>query len=404
MRLRSVLRFSWKNLWTHRLRTILTVGGVTIGIAAIVFLVSLGFGLEQLVTSQVANFKAFGIIDIPSASLKSGKIDALALDKIRAIGHVTQVERVVDLAGRVRLTDQNSTTETVVVGAPPAYFDLADITIEPGQSYPEDSTDQALASRALVNLLGFEQNPDGILKQPLVLDLIIPETSRADDDVNGPLVKEGLTLTIVGITPETGSPTLSIPYALAEREGIINATSMKIRIDDRDAVPTIRQQIENLGFFTEYIGDTVNQITQVFGVFRIVLGSFGIIALIVAAIGTFNTLTISLMERIREVSLLKMLGMQRTDVFKLFIAESLTIGILGGVLGSGFGYGVAEGANRLVSFLAARASADPVRIFETPVSFLIIMGVGSVVVGFLTGIYPTIRAIRTNPLDALRYE
>ncbi len=404
MRLKSIVRFSWKNLWAHRLRTALTVGGVTIGVSAIVFLVSLGFGLEQLVSSQVANFEAFTIIEVPSAAPPTGKINQEAVDKISDIGHIKEIERIVDLAGRVRLGSQNSTTETVVTGVQPPYFDLADLTLAGGQLFSKGETDKVVINTALASLLGYSANPTDALKQTVSLDLIVPKTLRAPDLTDGPAVKEKLSVQVVGLTPDNQGPIMYVSQALTDGQGVVNSTSMKIKVDDRAAVPVVRKQMENMGFVTEYVGDTVDQISQVFSVFRIVLGGFGTIALIVAALGTFNTLTISLMERIREVSLLKMLGMKRKDVFKLFINESLTIGILGGLSGTLFGLAVGYGLNRLVTHFALKAGADPVSIFYTPMNFIMFVGISSIAVGFLTGLYPSLRAIKTNPLDALRYE
>lgn len=404
MRLKALIKFSVKNLIAHRLRLTLTVGGVAIGVSAIVFLVSLGFGLEQLVTSQVANFEAFTIIDVPSANPPSGKINQESIDRLSKIPHITLIERIVDLAGRVRLSDKDSTTETVVIGVKPKYFDLSDIQLTAGKFYATGVTNEAVVSLGLANLIGFKENPAALVGKSINLNLILPESLRKPDTVEGPLVTDDLQLKVVGLTTEESGPIIYIDHKLADEQGIVNSTTMKIQVDDKDAVPTVRKQMENSGFATEYIGDTVNQITQVFNVFRLVLGSFGVIALIVAALGTFNTLTISLIERIREVALLKMLGMKRADVFKLFINESITIGVFGGVIGALGGVGIGLGANALVSNLASRSGADAVTLFYTPPIFLVVIGIGSFFVGFLTGLYPALRAIKTNPLDALRYE
>lgn len=404
MKLKALMKFSWKNLWAHRLRMFLTVGGVAVGVAAIVFLVSLGYGLEQLVTSQVANFEAFTIIDVPSANPPSGKINQESIDRMSKIPHITLIERIVDLAGRVRLSDQDSTTETVVIGSNPKYFDLSDITLATGKIYDQDSTTETVVSTGLANLIGYKDKTDELIGKELALNIILPKSLRKPDTTEGPVVIENIKLKVVGLTTEDSGPIMYVDHKLADEQGIVNSTTMKVQVDDKESVPTVRKQMENSGFATEYIGDTVNQITQVFNIFRLVLGSFGAIALVVAALGTFNTLTISLIERIREVALLKMLGMKRADVFKLFINESITIGVVGGVFGALSGVGIGFGLNTIITKLAERSGSDPVSIFYTPPSFLIMIAVGSFVVGFLTGLYPALRAIKTNPLDALRYE
>lgn len=404
MTFQALFRFSWKNLWAHRMRAILTVGGVSIGVSAIVFLVSLGFGLERLVTSQVANFQAFTLIDVPSAASPTGKVNQETIDKIQSFGHIALVERVIDLAGRARLQDQDSTTETVVVGVTPTYFDLVDTTLSGGSYFSDQVVNDGVINQALAGLLGFSDNPTDALQKEISIDIIIPKSARAADLTEGAIVKERIPITVVGVTADSQNPVLYLPQKLTDQQGVVNSSSMKIQVDDQEAVPGIRKQIENLGFATEYIGDTVDQITQVFGVFRIVLGSFGVIALLVAALGTFNTLTISLIERIREVALLKMMGMKNADVFRLFISESLTIGVFGGVSGAISGYSIGFFANMIISRLASKAGGDAVTIFYTPWSFIVLIALGSIIVGVLTGLYPSYRAIKTNPLDALRYE
>jgi ABC-type antimicrobial peptide transport system permease subunit len=148
----------------------------------------------------------------------------------------------------------------------------------------------------------------------------------------------------------------------------------------------------------------VSEISRVFSLFRVILGIFGLIALIVAALGAFNTLTISLLERIREVGLFKALGMRNKDIYKLFLTESLFIGIFGGTLGLILGGFLGQGINVILKFMAQRAHAEAIPLFITPWFFALGVALFSVVVGFLTGWYPSKRAVKIDPLDALRYE
>lgn len=404
MKLYSLLFIAWRNLWAHRLRATLTIGGVTLGVGAIVFLVSLGFGLERLVTNQVANFDAFTQIDVPSANLKTGKINDEAITRIGKISHVSEINEVVDLAARARLASQKSTSETVAVGANPKYFNLTQTTIKNGRPYTHDSRTEIVINESLANLLGFEGKVNTAVGKELMLDLIIPADLRARDTSETPLVKSDIYVLIVGIAAGTDSPTLFMPLKLADAYGVVNRTSLKIKVDNRDNIPQVRQAIENSGFSTEYVGDTVDQIAQVFSLFRVVLGGFGLIALTVAALGTFNTLTISLMERIREVGLLKTLGMKQKDIFRLFMAESLTIGVIGGLVGLVLASLTGWALNAALQALAVQSGADIVTVYYTPASFIIGVALGSLVVGFLTGIYPARRAIKMNALDVIRYQ
>lgn len=405
MRLYNLIYLAWKNLWLHRLRAILTIGGVTLGVGAIVFLVSIGFGLERLVTSQVANFEAFTTVDVPSANLKTGKINQEAIERLKKIPRIAQVDEVVDLAGRARLSSQKSTAETVIVGVKPEYFKAAQVALQSGRFYKEDRRPpEVVINQSLAGLLGFTEKPEAALGKTVLLDLIIPEDLRKRDATEGPLVRSDVAVTVVGIAGDADNPSLFLPLNVAEEAGAISRTSLKIKVESRRWVPEVRKSIENAGFSTEYVGDTVDQISQVFSLFRLVLGAFGLIALLVAALGTFNTLTISLMERIREVGLLKTLGMRERDIFRLFIAESLTIGAIGGILGVIGASAIGWAINAALQALAASSGSDVVSVYHTPWSFILISGIGSLVVGFVTGFYPAYRAIKTSALDVLRYQ
>lgn len=403
MKLTSILRLAWKNLWSHRLRALLTIGGVTIGIGAIVFLVSIAYGLEQLVTNQVVNFDAYSIVDVPSANLKTGKINEEAIGRIRDVAHVKSISQIVDLAGRIKSIDQNSTMETIVAAVEPSYFKMNQITVNDGEQFDGASSNQVVINRSLLKVLGYT-NMDSLGGKKLALDLIIPRDLRTPDASDGPLVKSVDELTVIGVIEDDENPLVYIPLSLADKYGVINRTSLKLRMDNPKSYDQVKEAINNLGFSTEYVGDTVKQIEQVFTLFRLILGGFGLIALVVAALGTFNTLTISLMERVKEVGLLKILGVKRNEIFKLFIVESIAIGAMGGIFGILLSILIGQGLNLFLRYMAERAGAEPVAIYLCTPSLMVTVAIGSLVVGFFTGFYPAYRAIKTKPLDALRYE
>lgn len=398
MKLKIIFKLAYRNLLLHRLRAMLTVVGVTIGIGAIVFLVSLGYGLERLVTSQVANFNAFTVVDVPAANLKTLKLDDATIDKIKKLGHVEKITPVINLAGRVKKEDGASAAETVIVGAESDYWKLAEIYTEKGQ-LPQKN-DEAAINQAAISLIG--ETNETALGQKLSLDVIIPkELRKPDEDLK---IAEGVKVKISGILKDNKAPLVLVPQAVLTEAGTAKYSSLKLKVDKRDNVAALRQQLENIGFSSEYVGDTVNEIAQVFSLFRAILAAFGLIALIVAALGAFNTLTISLLERIREVGLFKALGMRNRDIYKIFMAESLIIGISGGVLGLVVGEIFGYGTNIVLSYLAQRAGTEAVSVFSTPLIFALSVALFSIIVGFVTGLYPAKRAVKLNPLDALRFE
>lgn len=395
---RVILKMALKNLFMHRSRTIITVIGVTMGVAAVIFLVSLGYGLERLVTSQVADFNAFTIIDVPAANIKTIRIDDDTISKIKSFGNIKLVAPVTDLAGRIR-RDEVSTTETIIVAGGPDYWNIAALKADVGKLPVQPS--EIMLNSAVLTMIG--EKEDTVIGKTLNLDVIIPPENRTNQ-ADGMKVATNVDFKVVGVTRDTKSPVVYIPMTRLTQLDATKYTSLKVKVDNKNNVPRIRKQIENIGFSTEYVGDTVDQISQFFALFRMVLASFGFIALVVAALGTFNTLTISLLERIREVGLLKALGMRNNDVYKLFLAEAIIIGFSGGILGLIVGIFSGQLINLILAMLAARSGVEKIGIFVTPVSFALGVALFSLLLGFATGWYPAHRAVKIDPLDALKYE
>ena len=401
MKIRVIVFLALRNLWSHRLRTVLTVAGVSIGIGSIIFLVSLGYGLERLVTSQVANFNAFSVIDVPSATTANLKINQTLIDKVSLVQHVQKVAKVSNLAGRINKKESDSTAETVVLAGNADYWQLGEIAVNKGNA--PNSAEEAVVNQSVLTMIGEDKNT--IIGKTINLELIIPNELQ-NEPIGNNLTVSGIPLKIVGIQNDDKSPIVLIHLDLLAKNEASNYSALKIKVDqaDKDVITGVRQQIESLGCATEYVGDTVNEISQVFVLFRVILGIFGLIALIVAALGTFNTLTISLLERIREVGLFKALGMRNRDVYKLFLTESLLIGIFGGILGLGLGGVLGHVVNFIFSTMAKRSGAESIQLFITPWLFAIGVAFFSIIIGFLTGWYPSKRAVKIDPLDALRYE
>jgi len=399
MKFSIVLKLALKNLWAHKLRTTLTVLGVIIGIASIIFLVSLGYGLEQLVTNQVAGFDAFTVIDVPSANINMAKIDQKNIDKISSFPHVINAAPTTNIAGRVRKQEDASTAETIIMGSGASYWKLAGIAADQGRL--PDKSDEAAVNKSVLHLIG--ENPDSIIGKTLSLDLIIPAELRSNSQ-DGLKLSENNKVKVVGLLNDEKSPIVFVPMSLLASQDAEKFSSVKVKTDNRENVDALRKQIENIGFSTEYVGDTVKEIEQVFTFFRAILFAFGLIALIVAALGTFNTLTISLLERTREIGLFKALGMRSKDIYKLFLAESLIIGVFGGLLGLLIGFCFGQVINFILFILANKSGSEAIKLFLTPWTFALGVAIFSIIVGFVTGWYPSRRAVKIDPLDALKYE
>jgi len=180
--------------------------------------------------------------------------------------------------------------------------------------------------------------------------------------------------------------------------------SLKVKVADKNNVQVIKQKISSMGYSVTTIADTISQVDQIFKIIQFVLAFFGLVALMVASIGMFNTMTIALLERTRDIGIMKAIGVKNQDVSKIFLSESALIATSGGVLGVFGGYAVAKIINYAINILAKSVGGEPQVLFSLPAVFSTGIIVFSILVGIATGFYPSKRASQLNPLDALRYE
>jgi putative ABC transport system permease protein len=175
-------------------------------------------------------------------------------------------------------------------------------------------------------------------------------------------------------------------------------------VDKDENMDPVRTAIMDKGFMVSALSDLIEQANQVFNIMQIVLASFGIVALIVSAIGMFNTMTIALLERTQEIGIMKALGATSLDIWNMFLAESIIIGFFGGLGGIIMGMLGGEAFNYGVNILAGALGGEKIDMFYTPLWFIALIITFSTFVGFATGVYPAKRAAKINALVALRYK
>lgn len=212
------------------------------------------------------------------------------------------------------------------------------------------------------------------------------------------------TYTIVAVVPEEKTPFFYVPFVDLRLMGINQYSQLKLVTEEAEMLPQARKQVEALGFATRSVADTVKQIDRLFATARVLLAVLGFVALSIAALGMFNTLTVSLLERTREVGLMKAMGMRSNEVRELFLTESLVMGFFGGILGIALGMLAGEALGLILSMFSVSKGVGYIDISYLPLSFVIFVFVLSLAVGVFTGIYPARRATKISALDALRYE
>lgn len=178
----------------------------------------------------------------------------------------------------------------------------------------------------------------------------------------------------------------------------------KVKVKNSKAMADARTALVGMGFTVSSVSDVVSQANKIFSAIQIALGVFGTFALIVAAIGLINTMTISLLERINEIGIMRAIGAAPQDIRKIFLVESTLIGFFGGLSGIILGIIGSEILNFGFNILARSFGGVYTRLFAYPLWFIFFIILLSTCVGFFGGFWPARRAAKMNPLQALRYK
>lgn len=209
---------------------------------------------------------------------------------------------------------------------------------------------------------------------------------------------------IVGVVAQNETPFFYVPFIDLRSLGVENFSQAKLIAKSESTLDRIRQQVEGLGFGTTSASDTVAQIDSLFQTVRFMLLALGIVALSVAAMGMFNTLTVSLLERTHEVGLMKTMGMKSNEIENLFLVESVVMGVLGGIAGLTVGFGAGKFASLVLTLIGLKSGAGVIDVSYVPPDLVLYIILLSLFVGFITGIYPAQRAKHISALNALHYE
>ncbi len=267
-------------------------------------------------------------------------------------------------------------------------------------SLPRNSLREAVVNKAVLTILGISEQE--ALNQTISLTFI-----AVGDLIDGEIERIESTPTdykIVGVTPDEGTPVIFVPFVELRSLGIDRISQIKIIVHDQHQLGQVRASVESMGYGTVSVVDTVAQINSLFASFRLVLAVIGMVALAVATLGMFNTLTVSLLERTREVGLMKAMGMKSVEVRELFLTESMIMGFYGGLLGLLLGFLAGKLLSLVLSSIALARGIGALDIAVIPPVFVVVVILLSLLVGILTGYYPAKRATKISALNALRYE
>ncbi len=390
-----ILFLAMKNLTSRKLRTILTAGGVAISVGFVVFLISLGMGLQRVSTEQIADLDALKILDVTSANSNIVSVNDKNIGKFKGIKNVQSVEPHISAASKILYKE--SSVDGVAYGKSLDFLGLEGLKVAEGSLYSSNDAREALITKAAIEQLN---ETDIIGKEIEVNSILKKELTNSEESK-----KAEFTLKVVGVIDDENAPYIYMPVSLFQNnEHVISYSGAKVEMKSKEDVDQAKLQIENMGFKVSSVKETVDQINQFFNIFQAILISFGGIAVVVACLGMFNTLTVMLLEKTREVGFMKSLGARKKYIYRLFILESIIIGLLGSISGILVGTSIGYILNVTVMNMAKSSGNEPVPIFYTPILLIVSVISTAVIISIITGFYPARHAAKINPLDALRYE
>jgi ABC-type antimicrobial peptide transport system permease subunit len=385
----DLIRLSTRIFTVKPTRTLLTILGTSIGIATVVFLISLGYGLQYILLGKLITTQD-SLVTL-QASYPSESNITLTSEEVANLSktpNVAEVSTVAEFPAEI-----NSGFGSVVKIVNTNYFRLSGVVPDLGEAFSDKNNGLVITAQAM-KVIGLEPIESSLNKK-----VIIKVEYQQPD---GTPIKTLTTteIPIVGIITDEAEPQVAyLPMSyLSEpppfyKEVFIKSATL-------ETVETLRDDLLAKGMLISARIDLVNQAQKILNIITIVLGVFGIAALTVSAVGMFNTMIVSFLERTYEVGVMKSLGAMDSDVRNLFLMESAIMGMAGGVSGILMGIGAGELFNLGLNFLAHRLGGDPINLFYTPTWFILLVLTSSSFIGLFAGFWPARRASGLSPKEA----
>ncbi|QQS61674.1 MAG: ABC transporter permease [Candidatus Moraniibacteriota bacterium] len=398
MRVDDAVLLSVRMFKARAMRTFLTILGMSVGIGAVLFLVSIGYGLQSALLDRITTEDSVLTLDVIEAKKSVIPLNASIIEELEKNENVSQVSPAAELASQGIFDGVG--LDIPIIATKPSFFSLGGLRINSGEFFSDENMSGVVVTSSLAAVFG----DDKIIGKEIDLSFFL--TGKENEDEEEDTLKQVESSTkyfISGIVQGEENIAYVHLNSLNVKE-IPRYSALKVKCKATDKMASVRDSVLEKGFIVSSLSDTVDQANKIFSIIQVILLSFGIIALVVSAIGMFNTMTIALLERTEEIGIMKSIGAFNFDVSLLFVLESTIMGFLGGLGGVFLGQVGGVALNGLFNLIASRFGGQSVDLFYSPgwfVALIILIGAG---VGFFTGFIPARRASKIDPLDALRYK
>lgn len=454
MKFSDLLLMSISNLWKRKLRTVLTVLGVVIGITSIVVMVALGNGLKESMLENITSYSSITQIEVSSgrswnASSSSQTEEMLLNDGL--INNLKSMEHVTDVY------PQLSVSVIAKSGKYMSYMDICGMTQEGLASLdlpvaegtlPKNNGEFKLfyGSSVLTNFYEEKTNnypywdkgelPDiDLMKNPMfiIFDTDAYWSSQNSDggsatkppkkylvEASGVMAGEANEWTNNSSSVFCDIDALKTQLKRVFKRNVIPGqptrkngkpynelfyTKLIVQVDDMENVQALTQMLQDEGYNAYSDAEWIQSETEQMNTIQLVLGAIGAVSLLVAAIGITNTMMMSIYERTKEIGVMKVLGCDIRNIQSLFLMEAGFIGFIGGLIGLAFSYGIGAIINHLlaVSDMGAQMGMSG-GICRIPPWLSPLAVIFAILIGMIAGFLPSLRAMRLSPLAAIRNE
>lgn len=395
---------AWASLIANKMRSILTMLGIIIGVAAVIALVSIGNGVKQDIQNSISSLGSNLLMVMPGAPRtpgvrpSQGSMKSLKVSDYQAISKLDGVKAASPYTANSYVTIYQSKNWTTTVSGVSSNF--------------QDVNNWTMAEGRFIS----SKNVENRERVAVVGQTVVKNLFAGEDPVGKEIRVKNIPFRVIGVLNSKGNGTMGndqddtifIPYTTAmERvEGIDYLRMVYVVASDDNGIDRLQSDIENLLRVRHSIKDTnlddfniqnmksiMETMEQTTGTLTLFLGAVAAISLVVGGIGIMNIMLVSVTERTREIGIRKALGATYFVIVTQFLIEAVVISLMGGLIGIALGIG----ASKLIGLASGMSTVISVPTIVLSFAF-------SMAIGLVFGIYPARKAAKLNPIDALHYE